>query len=76
MILPAAIAKLNQYTDPHFLTVMDQVTAAQEEGVSNFELDVKLLDDDEVRDLVIALEFVGYLAQFDQEAYTVSVIYE
>ena len=76
MILPAPLAKLNQYTDPHFQAVMDQITASQEEGLSQFELDVQLLDEDEIRDIVIALEFVGYLAHFNNESFTIDVIYE
>lgn len=76
MIVPAAIAKLNQYTDPHFQSVMDQITAAQEEGLSEFDLDVQLLDEGEIRDIVIALEFVGYLAHFNNESFTIDVIYE
>lgn len=75
-IIFAPIAKLNQYSDPHFLAVMAQITAAQEEGLSSFELDVKLLDDDEIKDLVIALEFMGYLTQFDQDAFNIEVMYE
>lgn len=76
MILPASIAKLNQYSDSHFQAVMDQITAAQEEGLSQFELDVQLLEDDEIRDIVIALEFVGYLAQFNQDAFSIEVCSE
>lgn len=76
MIILAAVAKLNQYNDPHFQAVMDQISAAQEEGVSNFELDVRLLDDDEIQDLVIALECVGYIANFNQDEFMVEVQYE
>lgn len=76
MIIPAAVAKLSQYTDPHFQSVMDQITAAQEEGLGNFELDVKLLDEDEVSDLVMALEVCGYVTNFITDAWLIEVGYE
>jgi molybdenum cofactor biosynthesis enzyme MoaA len=72
----AAVAKLNQYSDTNFQAVMDQISAAQEEGLSDFELDVRLLDDDEIQDLVIALECVGYTANFNHEAWLIEVQYE
>lgn len=76
MIQLAAIAKLNQYTDQHFQTVMDQLTAAQEEGLTEFDLDVRLLEEDEISDLVMALDVVGYTAVFDQDAFIIEVKYE
>lgn len=76
MIIPAALAKLNQYSDSHFQAVMDQINAVQEEGLNEFELDVQLLDENEIRDIVIALEVVGYMAEFNQDAFTIDVVYE
>lgn len=76
MILPAAVAKLSQYTDPHFQNVMDHIKASQDEGVSEFELDVQLLDEDEISDLVMALDVCGYTATFNQDAFVIEVKYE
>lgn len=75
MIL-AAIAKLNQYTDQNFINVMDQLTAAQEEGLTNFDLDVQMLDEDEIGDLVMALDVAGYTAMFNGDSYFIEVKYE
>lgn len=76
MILAAAIAKLNQYSDQHFQNVLDQVSAAQEEGLDHFDLDVQLLDEDEISDLVMALDVAGYTTTFNQDAFTIEVHYE
>jgi molybdenum cofactor biosynthesis enzyme MoaA len=76
MIIPAAVAKLNQYTDQHFQNVIDQLKASQDEGVSDFELDVQLLDEDEISDLVMALDVSGYTAVFNQDAFTIEIQYE
>lgn len=75
MILPAAVAKLNQYTDQNFQNVMDQLKAAQDEGLSDFDLDVLLLDEDEISDLVLALDVSGYTAEFNQDTFSIEVKY-
>lgn len=76
-MIPAAVAKLNQYTDdPHFQNVMDYIKAAQDEGVNQFEVDVQLLDEDEISDVVLALDVCGYSAEFDQDSFTINVSYE
>lgn len=75
MIL-AAVAKLNQYSDPNFQALMDQISAAQDEGLSDFELDVRLLDDEEIQDLMIALDSLGYTAEFNYDEFLITVKYE
>lgn len=77
MILPAALAKLNQYSHfDHFQKVLDQITAAQGDGLSEFDVDVKLLDEDEISDLVLALDVLGYTTVFNDDTWMIEVSYE
>lgn len=76
MIILAAVSKLNQYTDPHFQAVMDQIKAAQDEGVSSFDLDVQLLDEDEISDIVMALDVCGYNVEFNPDSFMIEANYE
>jgi subtilisin-like proprotein convertase family protein len=77
MFMSAELAKLNQYVDDqNFQNVIDQITAAQDEGITDFEVDVNLLDDDEISDLNIALLSVGYMSYYDKDAAILAVRYE
>lgn len=77
MLLPAAVARLNQYTHfEHFQKVIDQITAAQEEGLSEFDVDVKVLDEDEISDLVLALDVLGYTTVFNDDTWMIEIKYE
>ncbi len=77
MFMLAELAKLNQYSyDQNFQNAIDQVTAAQDEGVMHFDVDVNLLDDDEITDLTSALLAVGYTAHYNQEGGEIIVYYE
>lgn len=77
MFLSAAQAKLNVYTgDTHFQNALDQITASQDEGVMDFDVDVQFLDDDQIQDLVLALYDSGYTANFNVDAYTIDVKYD
>lgn len=77
MFTLAQLAKLNQYDyDPNFQNAIDQITASQDEGVMEFDVDVQLLDDDEINDLTLALLAVGYTAHFNHDAMVIDVTYE
>jgi len=77
MFLSAAQAKLNVYSDDqHFQQAIDEITAAQAEGSSDFDVNVQFLDDDQVADLISALFDAGYTAHFNDEAAEIIVRYE
>lgn len=77
MFLSAAQAKLNLYADDsHFQHAVDEVTAAQDEGATAFDVDVQFLDEDQIGDLVAALYDCGYTANFNGETYTIDVTHD
>lgn len=77
MFIIAELARLNQFThDPNFQNCVDQITAAQDEGVMEFDVDVNLLDEEEISALTLALLAVGYTAHHNQDAGTIDVMYE
>lgn len=77
MFLPAAVARLNQYiSDQQFQNVVDQIKASQDEGVSDFDVDVRLLGEDEIQDLILALDTCGYTVIFNDDAFMLEIKYE
>lgn len=77
MFIIAELARLNQFThDQNFQNCIDQITAAQDEGVMEFDVDVHLLDDEEINALTLALLAVGYTAHYDHDAGTIDIMYE
>lgn len=74
MIVHARVAKLYQYLhDDEFSRVMRHVEAALDEGLENFDLEVDKLDDDIRLDLLEALEVMGYMVVYDNDAQTFEV---
>lgn len=68
MIVHAAIAKLYKHLhDPEFSRTMRHIEAAQEEGLTTFELEVDRLDEEMRYDLIEAFDVMGYLVVYDNE---------
>lgn len=74
MIVNAQVAKLNAYmSDPAFVSVMNQIDAATEEGEQDFELDLDRLEQQAVLDLMNALEAMGYDVDYYPDEATMNV---
>jgi hypothetical protein len=68
-MIPAVVSKLNMYTgDPVYDRVMEEINAAQEEGLESFDLEVDKLDDEIRMDLLEALDVMGYQVTYDNDA--------
>lgn len=77
MFFPAAVVKLNQYVgNEQFQRMMEEIEAAQLEGLSEFEVDVKLLAEDEISDVIMALDVCGYTTVFNQDTFLIEVQYD
>ncbi len=62
----ASVSKLNIHNgDPIFERVMSEISAAQEDGAQYFTLDANRLDDSIRMDLIIALQDLGYDAEYN-----------
>jgi hypothetical protein len=74
MIPHAKISRLYQYLqDPEFSRVMAMISAATEEGLDSFDLEVQRLDDEMRLDLMDALDVMGYVVVYDNDAMTFDV---
>ncbi len=76
-MIPAAVSKLNIHIgDPVFDRIMEEIDAAQEEGLISMEVDVNRLDAGIRIDLMIALEFLGYDVGYSEDEELLEVWYE
>jgi len=76
-MINASVAKLNQYIgDTVFDRVMEEIDAAQEEGLSYFEVDVHNLDMNLKLDIVLALNEMGYEVELNDDAMILEVQYD
>jgi hypothetical protein len=67
MIVHAKVSKLNRYAgDTSFERVIAQISAATDEGIEDFEVDVHQLETEPKLDLLDALEVSGYTVTYDQ----------
>lgn len=74
MILPAAVAKLNKYIgDPAYDRVINEISAANQDGLEYYQLDVNSLSSSIKEDLIVALEIQGYNVDYDQESEVIDV---
>ncbi len=65
MLVHAVVARLNRYSgDSAFENVMQEIQAANEEGLSDYEVDVNRLDSTCRMDIVVALEEMGYVVSY------------
>jgi hypothetical protein len=76
MIL-AVVSKLNSYIgDPTYERVQEEFNSAQEEGLTDFELDVRRLEPEIRLDFMVALEALGYQVWYSQDEELLEVVYE
>jgi hypothetical protein len=72
----ASVAKLNSHIgDPVFDDLMTEIDAAQLEG-DQFELNVDRLDHTIRMDIIVALEDLGYIVDYDSGEESLVVSYE
>ncbi len=76
MIL-ASVAKLNIHRgDPVFDRAMEEINAAQEEGVQFFNIDAHRLDTEICMDIVVALTDLGYVVEYVPDEELIEVVIE
>ncbi len=76
-MISAAVAKLNIHVgDPGYDRIVEEINAAQEEGLGHFEVDVNGLDPDIRLDVVRALFDLGYSVDYNSDEELLEVEYE
>ena len=76
MIL-ASVAKLNLHIgDPDYERVMEEINAAQEEGLQSFDIECHRLETSIVFDISRALADCGYLVDFDEHVGILEISYD
>ncbi len=76
-MISAAAAKLNLHVgDPGYDRIIEEINAAQDEGLGHFEIDVNGLDADIRLDVVRALFDVGYSVDYNSDEELLEVVYE
>lgn len=76
MIL-ASVAKLNIHVgDPSFERIMEEIDAAQAEGLQSFEIEVHRMETSIVLDVSRALNDLGYIVDYDPDIGILEVQYD
>ncbi len=76
-MINASVAKLNLHVgDPSYDRVIEEINAAQEEGLQSFDIDVHTLETSIIFDLSRALSDMGYLVDHNHDADTLEITYD